>query len=56
MSAAYGDPKDWRECYAFWVCGSQNGTEMGSEAYRKPDLEKARALVRESGYDGGPSC
>ncbi len=54
MSAAYGDPNYWRECYAFWVCGSQNGTEAGSEAYRKPDLEKARALVRESGYDGRP--
>ena len=54
MSAAYGDPKYWRECYAFWVCGSRNGTEVGSEAYRKPDLEKARALVRESGYDGRP--
>ena len=54
MSAAYGDPKYWRECYAFWVCGSPNGTEVGSEAYRKPDLEKARALVRESGYDGRP--
>ncbi len=49
MSAAYGDPNYWRECYAFWVCGGQNGTEVGSEAYRKPDLEKARALVREFG-------
>ena len=54
MSAAYGDPKYWRECYAFWVCGSSNGTEAGSEAYRKPDLEKARTLVKESGYDGRP--
>jgi peptide/nickel transport system substrate-binding protein len=54
MSAAYGDPKFWRECYAFWVCGSSNGTEVGSEEYRKPDLDKARALVRESGYDGRP--
>ena len=54
MSAAYGDPKYWRECYAFWVCGSPNGTEVGSEDYRKPDLDKARALVRELGYDGRP--
>jgi peptide/nickel transport system substrate-binding protein len=54
MSAAYGDPKYWRECYAFWICGSPNGTEAGSEAYRKPNLELARALVRESGYDGRP--
>jgi peptide/nickel transport system substrate-binding protein len=54
MSAAYGDPDYWRECYGFWVCGSPNGTEVGSEDYRKPDLDKARALVRESGYDGRP--
>ena len=49
MSAAYGDPKYWRECYAFWICGSSNGTEVGSEDYRKPDMDKARALVREFG-------
>jgi peptide/nickel transport system substrate-binding protein len=54
MSAAYGDPKYWRECYAFWICGSPNGTEVGSESYRQPDLERARALLRESGYDGRP--
>jgi peptide/nickel transport system substrate-binding protein len=54
MSAAYGDPKLWHECYAYWVCGSPNGTDVGSEPYRKPDLERARQLVRESGYDGRP--
>jgi len=54
MSAAYGDPKLWHECYAYWVCGSPNGTEVGSEPYRKPDLDRARQLVRESGYDGTP--
>ena len=54
MSAAYGDPKGWHECYAYWVCGSQNETDVGSEPYRKPDLAKARALLRESGYDGAP--
>ena len=54
MSAAYGDPKLWHECYAYWVCGSPNGTEVGSEPYRKPDLDRARQLVRESGYDGAP--
>ena len=49
MSAAYGDPKYWRECYAFWICGSSNGTEVGSEDYRKPDMDKARALVTRVG-------
>ncbi len=45
MAAAYGDPKYWRECYAFWVCGSPNGTEIGSDAYRKPDLDLARSAA-----------
>jgi peptide/nickel transport system substrate-binding protein len=54
MSAAYGDPKLWHECYAYWVCGSANGTEIGSDPYRTPDLDRARQLVRESGYDGTP--
>ncbi|MBI1775763.1 MAG: ABC transporter substrate-binding protein [Proteobacteria bacterium] len=52
MTAAYGDRKWWAECFAFWVCGTPNGTEAGSESFRKPDLEKARQLVKESGYDG----
>ncbi len=54
MTAAYGDHKYWRECYAFWVCGSPNGTEVGSDAYSKPDLEKARSLLKESNYQGEP--
>jgi peptide/nickel transport system substrate-binding protein len=54
MSAAYGDPHYWRECYAFWVCGSPNGTEVGSDAYRRPDLDEAKRLVKESGYAGEP--
>ncbi len=54
MQAAYGDPKYWRECYAFWVCGSPNGTEIGSEEFRHPDLDLARKLLVESGYKGEP--
>jgi peptide/nickel transport system substrate-binding protein len=52
MTAAYGDKKWWIECYAFWVCGTPNGTEAGSDPFRKPNLELARQLVKESGYDG----
>ena len=54
MAAAYGDQKYWRECYGYWVCGSPNGTEIGSDAFRKPDLDKARQLLKESSYDGRP--
>jgi len=52
MTAAYGDAKYWRECYAYWVCGSPNGTEIGSDDFHKPNLEKARQLMIESGYKG----
>lgn len=54
MTAAYGDHRYWRECYAFWVCGSPNGTEIGADAYRQPDLDKAKALLKETGYAGEP--
>ncbi len=54
MYAAYGDPKFWHECYAFWVCGTPNGTEVGSDSYRKPNLDLARKLVKEAGYKGEP--
>ncbi|HYZ64498.1 MAG TPA: ABC transporter substrate-binding protein, partial [Acetobacteraceae bacterium] len=54
MAAAYGDQRWWRECYAYWVCGSPNGTEVGADDFRRPDLDKARTLLRESGYKGEP--
>ncbi|MBI1778715.1 MAG: ABC transporter substrate-binding protein [Proteobacteria bacterium] len=52
MRAAIGDEKWWKPCYAFYLCGGPFGTEVGSEAYRKPDLDKARQLLAESGYKG----
>jgi len=52
MEAAIGDPHYWRTCQAFWVCGSPNGTEVGSEPYKSPDLDLARRLLAESGYAG----
>ncbi|CAN5468632.1 ABC transporter substrate-binding protein [soil metagenome] len=52
MTAAVGDKKWWRTCYSMFVCGTPTGTEAGSEAYRKQNLEKARQLLKESGYNG----
>src|SRR5260221_2767784 len=48
MTAAYGDGKYWRECYAYWVCASPNGTEIGSDDVHKPTPAKARHLTDES--------
>jgi peptide/nickel transport system substrate-binding protein len=54
LAAMIGNPEYERECYAVFQCGSPNETKVGSEPYQKPDLEKAKQLLKESGYDGRP--
>jgi peptide/nickel transport system substrate-binding protein len=49
MQAAFGEGQD---CFSFFTCGSPNGTEVGAEAYRKADFEKAKQLLKEAGYKG----
>jgi peptide/nickel transport system substrate-binding protein len=48
------DPKWWRECWSFFVCGSPNETEAGSDGLRKRNLERAKQLLAEAGYKGEP--
>jgi peptide/nickel transport system substrate-binding protein len=45
------DPSLTRTCESFLACTSSYATNVG---WAKPDLEKARALVKESHYDGKP--
>ena len=53
MSAAIGsDPANWKTCWAVMACGMPTASEAGSEAYRKPDIAKAKQLLQESGYKG----
>jgi peptide/nickel transport system substrate-binding protein len=51
-SAAFGDKRWWRECWSFFVCGSADGIEAGSENFRHQDLARAKALLAEAGYKG----
>ncbi len=44
----------WSTCYSFSICGSVLGTQVGSEAYQKPDLARAKQLLAEAGYKGEP--
>ncbi|MBI1779114.1 MAG: ABC transporter substrate-binding protein [Proteobacteria bacterium] len=46
------DPSWGKPCYAFYLCGATYGTELGSEAYQKRDIEKAKRLFKEAGYNG----
>ncbi|WP_439575541.1 ABC transporter substrate-binding protein [Phreatobacter sp.] len=56
LQAMFPDPSLYQVCHAFFVCGSPQETNagvpagLGSEAAR----ERARNLLRESGYDGSP--
>jgi peptide/nickel transport system substrate-binding protein len=51
LQAAIGVPKYYRTCPALFTCGSPWESAAGAV---KQDLEKARQLVKASGYDGRP--
>src|SRR6478752_5740108 len=53
MRAQVGDPEIYKLCNAPFICGTRYGKEYG-DLLIKPDLEKARTLLKESGYDGTP--
>jgi peptide/nickel transport system substrate-binding protein len=41
-------------CGSFFMCGTPTETKAGTAGLEKPDFDKARALLNESGYDGRP--
>lgn len=49
--AYVSDPALYEACPSFYMCSSPYFTDAG---WPKPDLEKAKALIAESGYDGTP--
>ncbi len=51
MAGGFGDPINWKECRAYFICGGPNGTIAGT-ADLKPDLARARELLAEAGYKG----
>jgi peptide/nickel transport system substrate-binding protein len=54
LRAAIGDPKFWRRCAAFFICGGPWESEAGAAPYKTQDVEKAKRLLQEAGYDGRP--
>ncbi len=53
LRAAIGQPKYYRTCPGYFMCGGLP-YEMSTGAPGRPDLERARQLLKESGYDGRP--
>jgi peptide/nickel transport system substrate-binding protein len=53
MTALAGDPKNWKTCYSVFTCGTPMSSDAGAAALSgKRDVEKAKALVKDSGYKG----
>ena len=53
MEAVVGDKSLYMEfCGAFFLCNSANETDVGSGPMRKPDIAKAKALLKDGGYNG----
>ncbi len=53
MAALAGDPKYWNTCYSIYSCGGPMASEAGAEPLKGPrDLEKAKRLIAEAGYQG----
>ena len=53
-AAIAGDAIHARECHAVFVCDTPYATDVGAGPWRHANLEKAKALLAESGYRGEP--
>jgi peptide/nickel transport system substrate-binding protein len=49
-----GQSKYYRSCHSVFACKGPYATQAGTEPIAKHDLDRARQLVKESGYDGRP--
>ena len=55
MAAVAGDPKYGKPCVALFICGTPLGSEAGADEFaHAPNLERAKALIKEAGYKGEP--
>ena len=54
IMAAMGDPALWNMCAALYHCNTPLETFVGEEVYYEVDIDKAKRLLQESGYDGEP--
>jgi peptide/nickel transport system substrate-binding protein len=52
LRAIVGDPRHWKTCAAYFGCGTEFGDAAGANTPRQQDLDKARQLMREAGYNG----
>jgi peptide/nickel transport system substrate-binding protein len=54
LQAAIGAPKYYRTCASVFACAGPYANPVGAEGLARQNMERARQLVKESGYDGHP--
>ena len=54
LKAVIGDPAYYKTCKAMFVCGTPLETTKGMEGLLESNMVRARALLKEGGYDGTP--
>ena len=54
LHAIAGNEKYYATCGALFACGTLNGSELNTDALLGQDIDKARQLFEEAGYDGRP--
>lgn len=54
LIAAVGDQKFWKNCYSVYPCGTPLANEVESDVMKVGDIDKAKAALEASGYDGTP--
>lgn len=52
LQAIVGDPALYKVCPAYFICGTPNEVDVGTEALAAVDIDKAKALLKEAGYNG----
>ncbi|SEE14402.1 peptide/nickel transport system substrate-binding protein [Rhizobiales bacterium GAS191] len=52
LAGGFGDEKWWKNCASFFICGGPFGTQSGTDAFGKPNIELAKKLLAEAGYKG----
>jgi peptide/nickel transport system substrate-binding protein len=54
LKASVGEPEFYKVSSAAFIGGTPNAFEAPNGLFIKPDFEKAKALLKEAGYDGTP--
>ena len=54
LKATVGEPQYYKVSSAAFICGTPNAFDAPDGLFVKPNFEKAKALLKEAGYDGTP--